>query len=265
MQISRQRSGLRECVEREKVSVTIITHDEEANIRECLESVKWADEIIVVDSGSTDRTVDIAREFTDKVFYNPWTGMKEQKQFAVEKASHLWIFSIDADERATQDIKQCILQELQRPAYDGYRFPRQNYFLGSWMKHGGWYPDHVLRFFRKDRGYFGGINPHDKVVVKSGKVATLKTPLIHYTYRSISQYLAKQNMYASISARELFLSGKKVARYVIPLKTCWKFVETYFVKRGFLDGFRGFLVAIGATYAIFWKYVHLWELWDKNR
>ncbi len=252
-------------MERQRISVTIITHNEEANIRECLESVAWADEIVVVDSGSTDRTVDIAREFTDRVFTHPWIGMKEQKQFAVEKASHTWIFSIDADERATEDTKRRILKELESPAYDGYRFPRKNHFLGSWLKHGGWYPDHVLRFFRKDRGHFGGINPHDKVIIASGKVATLEVPIVHYTYGSISQYLAKQNLYASISAREMFLSGKTVAPYVIPLKTVWKFIETYVLKRGFLDGFRGFIVAMGATYAIFWKYVQIWELSGKDR
>lgn len=252
-------------MEREKISITIITHNEEANIRECLESVKWADEIIVVDSGSTDRTVEICREFTDKVFFNHWTGMKEQKQYAVDKASHTWIFSIDADERATEEIKQFIMRELQNTACDGYRFPRQNYFLGKWLKHGGWYPDHVLRLFRKDRGHFGGINPHDKVIIKSDNVVTLKIPIIHHTYKSVSQYLTKQNMYSSISAKELFSSGKKVAPYIIPLKALWKFIETYFLKKGFLDGFRGFIVAIGATYSIFWKYLQIWELSGKNR
>jgi glycosyltransferase involved in cell wall biosynthesis len=252
-------------LERSKISVTIITHNEEENIRACLESVQWADEIIVVDSGSTDRTVEICREFTDMVFFNPWIGMKEQKQYAVEKASHTWIFSIDADERATEKVRLFILQEVQNPAYDGYRFTRQNYFLGVWLKHGGWYPDHVLRLFRKDRGYFGGINPHDKVIIKTSNVATLKIPIIHHTYKSLSQYLAKQNMYSSISARELFSSGKRVAPYIIPLKAFWKFVETYFVKKGFLDGFRGFIVAVGATYAIFWKYVQIWDLSGKNR
>ena len=139
-------------MEREKISITIITYNEEDNIRDCLESVKWADEIIVVDSGSIDKTTEICREFTDKVFFNTWTGMREQKQYAVERALNTWIFSIDADERATEAIMQFIIQELKNPAHDGYRFPRQNYFLGAWLKHGGWYPDHVLRLFRRDAG-----------------------------------------------------------------------------------------------------------------
>jgi glycosyltransferase involved in cell wall biosynthesis len=252
-------------LDREKISVTVITHNEEENIRDCLESVKWADEIIVVDSGSTDRTVEICSEYTDKIFFNLWTGMKEQKQCAVEKASNIWIFSIDADERATEAIKQFILQELKNPSCDGYRFPRQNYFLGEWLKHGGWYPDHVLRLFRKDRGHFGGINPHDKVVMKSGGVKTVQIPLVHHTYKSISQYLTKQNMYSSISAKELFYSGRKVTPCIIPLKAVWKFIETYCIKKGFMDGCRGFIVAMGATYSMFWKYIQLWELCRKNK
>jgi glycosyltransferase involved in cell wall biosynthesis len=252
-------------LDREKISVTIITHNEEENIRDCIESVKWADEILIVDSGSTDRTIEISKGYTDKVFFNAWKGMKEQKQYAVEKASHNWIFSIDADERATEAIKQFILEELRKPAYDGYRFPRQNYFLGRWLKHGGWYPDHVLRLFRRDRGYFGGINPHDKVVVGTGRVATVKIPFVHHTYKSIAQYMTKQNMYSGISAQELFSSGKRVNPNIIPLKTLWKFIETYFVKKGFLDGYRGFIVAMGATYSMFWKYIQLWELSRKDK
>ena len=122
---------------REKLTVTIIAHNEEENIRDCLQSVKWADEIVVVDAESTDRTVEICKEYTDKVFLNPWPGHKEQKNFAVSKALNLWIFSIDADERVPDELKNFILEELKNPAFDGYRFPRQNYFLGKWLKHGG--------------------------------------------------------------------------------------------------------------------------------
>jgi hypothetical protein len=188
--------------------------------------------------------------------------MKEQKQFAVSKTSNLWIFSIDADERATEQLKEFILEELKSPNFDGYRFPRQNYFLGKWLKHGGWYPDHVLRFFRKDKGYFGGINPHDKVIIEMGKVATVKAPIVHITYKSLSQYIAKQNLYSSISAEEMFHSGKikKITPGVVLIKMATKFVETYFIKRGLLDGFHGLIAAVGATYSAFSKYIKLWEL-----
>ena len=247
-------------MERKRLSVTVITFNEEKNIRDCLMSVKWADEIVVIDSGSSDKTVEICRDFTDKIFFHPWTGMKEQKQHAVDKASHQWIFSIDADERLTDAIKDFILQELNNPSYDGYRFPRQNYFLGKWMKHGGWYPDMVLRFFNRDKGYFGGINPHDKVIIESGKVRTINRPIIHNSYSSISQYLTKQNLYSSVSAAERVKAGKRVMPFLIPIKTVWKFLETYFIKLGLMDGFHGFVAAMGAAYSTFLKYVKIWEL-----
>jgi glycosyltransferase involved in cell wall biosynthesis len=250
-------------VPREQLSVTIITLNEERNIRDCMESVKWADEIIVVDSGSTDRTVEISREYTDKVYNNPWPGHKEQKNFAVSKSSNLWIFSIDADERVTPELSDFILKELENPHYDGYRFPRKNHFLGKWLRHGGWYPDHVLRLFRKDKGAFGGINPHDKVFVE-GKVSTIPVPLFHYTYSSLSQYVAKQNSYSTAAAEAMAQKGKEIHPLFIPLKTFWKFIETYMVKMGFLDGFHGFVAAIGASFSAFWKYAKLWEHTQKK-
>jgi len=249
----------------EKLSVTVITFNEEKNIRDCLVSVEWADEIVVVDSGSSDKTVEICRDFTDKIFFHPWIGMKEQKQYAVDRASHRWIFSIDADERLTDAIKSFILQELKDPSYDGYRFPRQNYFLGRWMKHGGWYPDMVLRFFNKDRGHFGGINPHDKVIIDSGRIKTTSFPIIHNSYNSVSQYLIKQNLYSSVSAAERVKAGKKVMPFLIPAKTLWKFLETYFIKGGFMDGFHGFVAAMGASYSTFLKYVKIWEMSDGRK
>lgn len=242
--------------------MTIITYNEEDNIRACLESISWVDEIVVVDSGSTDKTVDIAREYTERVFFNAWEGMKEQKTFAVSKASHPWIFSLDADERVTEDLKTSIQKILQHPEHDGYRFPRQNYFLGKWLKHGGWYPDHVLRLFRKDRGHFGGINPHDKVIIEKGTVATLDFPIVHITYKSLAQYIHKQNLYSSISAEEKVKSEKPgaVSPFLIMMKMAEKFFEVYIFKKGFLDGFHGLIAAIGATYATFLKHAKIWEL-----
>lgn len=247
---------------REKVTVTVITYNEEENIRDCLESVKWADEIVIVDAESTDRTVEICKEYTEKVFLNLWPGHKEQKNFAISKASNLWIFSIDADERVSDELKTFILNELKNPAYDGYRFSRQNYFLGKWLKHGGWYPDHVLRLFRKDRGYFGGINPHDKVIIESGRVATVPIPIIHYTYKSVTQYVLKQNLYSSIAAQEVVKEGKakKITPYKMITKPLWKFIETYFIKMGFLDGLHGLIAAMGAAYSACWKQAKIWEL-----
>lgn len=249
---------------REQLSVTIITLNEELNIRDCLESVRWADEIIVVDSGSTDRTVQICREYTNRIWTNPWPGMNEQKRTAMEHAVHPWVLNIDADERVSDILRDQILRVLETQDGDGYRFPRKNYFLGRWMRHGGWYPDHVLRLFRKERGRYRGIDPHDKVVVE-GKVITLQAPLVHLTYSSLSQYIARQNAYSSASADALILKGSKISPLFILLKTLWKFIETYVVKMGFLDGFHGFVAAMGASFSAFWKYAKLWEHTRKEK
>ena len=247
---------------REKVSATIITFNEASNIEECLESISWADEIVVVDSHSTDKTVEIARRYTDRVYINPWPGHKQQKNYAIEQASNDWIFSIDADERVTPELQEFILKTLEAPQAVGYRFPRLNHFIGKRMRYGGWYPDHVLRLFRKDRGHFGGINPHDKVEITDGAIETSKVPLVHFTYNSLSQYLAKQDFYSSIAAREKYRAGRKY--YLMPItlavKTIWKFFEVYILKLGFLDGIHGFIAAIGASYAMFWKYSKIWEI-----
>lgn len=254
-------------MKREKLSVTVITYNEEDNITDCLESLKWADEIVVVDCGSSDRTVEISGKYTDRVFHNPWPGHKEQKNFAVAKASHLWILSIDADERVTYELRDYILKELQSPHFNGYRFPRKNHFLGKWLRHGGWYPDHVLRLFRKDKGYFGGINPHDKVVIEAGMVGTVPVPLLHFTYKSFSQYESKIISYSSIAARMKYEAGRKFPfiSVLTPVKTLTKFIEVYFIKLGLLDGYLGLVVAMASSYSAFWKYAKIWELKTQNR
>ncbi len=254
-------------MKRQKLSVTIITHNEENNIRDCLESVKWADEIIVIDSESNDRTVEICKSYTNKVYVNPWPGMNDQNNIAVDKASYLWILNVDADERLSDDFRNFVLAEMCNPASDGYRFPRQNYFVGKWLRFGGWYPDHVLRLFRKDKGRFAGINPHGKVVVHAGKVTTVPIPIIHYTYNSLKEYVIRQESYASIAAAQMYKNNKTGINsfLLILLKVPWKFIETFFLKRGFLDGSHGFIAAIGASYTIFIKYAKLWELKQNHK
>jgi glycosyltransferase involved in cell wall biosynthesis len=247
---------------RQRCSVTIITLYEEKNLPECLASVSWADEIIVVDSGSTDRTLAIAAEFKAKTFFNPWQGMREQKNFAADQATSPWIFNLDADERVTSEGQRELLDVLAAPSADGYELPRKNYFLGKWMRHGGWFPDEVIRLYRKDKGAYGGINPHAGVVLASGRAGRLRTPLVHYTYTSFAHYIAKQYPYADAAARELAARGNlPAAPYVqILVKTFWKFIEVFIIKRGFLDGAHGLIAALGSTFAAYMKQARLWEL-----
>ncbi len=235
-----------------KISVTVVCLNEEGNLRACLESVRWADEIVVVDAGSADGTVAIAKEYTDKVFHNPWPGHKEQKNFAMEMARGPWILSMDADERVPADLAARIREEVAAPRHDGYRFPRRNYFLGHRMRHGGWYPDHVLRLFLKEKGRFVGINPHDYVEIRGGNVGILPIDLLHITYRSYSQYVMKQLSYSQIGAAQL---AKKRNAPGIPggfrflAGFFFKFLETYVWKLGLLDGWPGFVASIGGAYA----------------
>jgi hypothetical protein len=189
--------------------------------------------------------------------------MREQKNLASANAAGPWILNLDADERLSPELQEEVQQHLANPKYDGYSFPRKNIFLGKWMRHGGWYPDATLRLFRKEQGKFGGINPHANVELSvNARVLTLTQPLIHFTYYTLQQYVGKQYSYADAAARELFESGRltSVSRARIFVKTFWKFIETYLIKRGFLDGTHGLIAALGATFGAYLKQARIWEL-----
>src|SRR5574337_456158 len=246
-----------------ELTATIITHNEEKNIQACLESLTWVKEIVVVDSGSSDRTLEICRGYTDKVCINPWPGHQEQKNVAIYLASHEWILSIDADERVPEELRLGIERELSAPHHDGYWIARRNYFLGRWMRHGGWYPDRVLRLFDRRKGQFGGLNPHDRVVIADGSTGILDGYLVHLTHRDFSQYLRKQNWYTGISAEERVKHGCRpgsVSSAELLARALVKFVQVYLFKRGFLDGMHGLIAAAGASYFNFIKYAKVWEL-----
>jgi glycosyltransferase involved in cell wall biosynthesis len=245
-----------------ELTATVITYNEEGNIRECLESLAWVKEIVVIDSGSLDRTREICRDYTDRVFINPWQGHLEQKNVAISRASHDWILSIDADERVPESLREAIERELSAPRHDGYWISRRNYFLGRWMRHGGWYPDRVLRLFDRRKGRFGGENPHDRVVIATGSVGLIDGFLIHLTYRDVSQYIRKQDWYTQISAVERVKRGRRpssVTGAELVLRAMIRFVQAYVLKRGFLDGFHGLIAAVGASYWNFIKYAKVWE------
>lgn len=245
------------------LSVTIITLNEEKNLRKCLESVAFADEVIISDSESQDRTLSIAREFTDKVFQEPWQGFARQKNLAQEKAQGPWILNIDADERVTPELKEEILSAIQKdPPYAGFKIPRKNFFCGQWIRHGGWYPNYQLRLYQKEAGSFALREVHEQVVVK-GPVGTLKAPLEHYTYDSISDYLKRMDRYSDLSARQYLQEGKKVSWPEILFRTKYTFFKMWILQKGFLDGAKGLVLALLYSYYTFVKYAKLKEISNK--
>jgi glycosyltransferase involved in cell wall biosynthesis len=243
-----------------RVSCIIITRDEASNIKRCLESVRWADEIVVVDSGSTDDTRKIASLFTDRVFDLDWEGFGPTKEFARTKAREEWILSVDADEEVSEELREEIRRTVDSPdAADGYLIPRRSNFLGRWMRHGGWYPDPVLRLFRKDIGHFTPSLVHEEVRVR-GKTGLLRNDLLHYTDPDFGHYLDKLNRYTSLDALGLLNSGAKSTLWDIALRPSAVFLKMYLVKAGFLDGIHGLILATASAFHVFSKYVKLWHL-----
>jgi len=248
---------------RPRISACIICFNEEENIRACLESVAWADEIVVVDSFSKDRTVEIAQAFGPqvRVIQREWPGHVEQKNFALDQASGDWALSVDADERVSPELKQEILESLESGAEGvaGFSVPRKTWYLGRWILHGGWYPDRKARLARRGAARWKGVNPHDHLYV-NGRVVDLKGDLIHYTYRDISDHLRTIDSFTTISSRELHARGRGHALAHMLLNPVARFVRMYALRLGFLDGAAGFVLAVLSSYYVFLKYAKLWEL-----
>ncbi len=243
-----------------KVSACLITLNEARNIEECLSSVKWADEIVVVDSGSTDGTVELCRRFTDRVLVMDWAGHVAQKNRAVEAASNDWVFCIDADERVTPELAREIKSILsEEPPCAGYTVPRRTWYAGRWIWHGGWYPDRKLRLFDRRRGRFTGMDPHDRVEVK-GPVGKLRNDLLHYSYRDIAHHVRQINRYTDTMAELKAARGVGVPLLRMISYPPVKFFKMYLLRMGFLDGPQGLILAVlGAVYE-FLKYAKLWEI-----
>lgn len=249
-----------------KLSVTIITLNEEANIRRTLESVKWADEIIVLDSGSTDRTVSICREFTDKVIHQDWLGFGKQKNAAIDRAIGDWVLSLDADEPIEPELAAEIREIMDSPgAYDGYRVPRKTFFLGAWIRHGGWYPDYNLRLFRKGKGRFEERLVHEAIKV-DGAVGNTVHAIMHHAYPDLSSYLASINKYSSLAVdvmAEKGIPGRKTSALNILLRPVLTFILKYLFRLGFLDGKRGLILNLFHSWYVFAKYAKAWEHVEK--
>jgi len=243
------------------LSVCVICRNEEPNIRRCLEGATWTDEIIVVDSMSRDKTVEIAREYTDKVYQKAWPGYVDQKNFAISKAHGSWILSVDADEEITATLRDEILGEIKKDdTKDGYRIPRRSFYQGRWINHSGYYPDRQLRLFRRERGHWTGRRVHERVDIQ-GSIGDLKEDLLHYPYKGIiSGQLQTVNSFSSLIAEDMHERGKHYHIVLLLLRPTFKFLEVYFLKLGFLDGLAGFIIAVTSAYAMFVRYVKLREL-----
>ncbi len=241
-----------------KLTVTIITKNEEQKIERCINSVRTiADEIVVVDSHSTDRTVEICKRLGAKVTLHDFDGYIEQKNFALTQASNELIFSIDADEALSDALKSSILKAKEQGNADGYTMNRLTNYCGQWIHHCGWYPDVKLRLFSR-KASWGGTNPHDKIVLPAGsKVLHLEGDLLHYSYDTLNDHIEQIKRFTEIGAREAYVKGIRSSVLKIFVKTSVKFFRDYVLKLGFLDGFYGFVICSNSTYATFLKYVRI--------
>jgi len=244
-----------------KLTVITLTRDEERNIADCLASAAWADEIIVIDSGSTDATVAIARRFTQNVFVLPWRGYGAARNAALERARSPWVLWLDADERVTPELGAEIREILahDHPDIAGYEVARRAYFCGKWIRHGGWYPSRVVRLFRKDAASFSETRVHERLEI-TGRIARARHDLLHYTDPDLQHYFAKFNVYTSLAAHDMFDGGKRFALPDLVVRPAFQFVKMYLLRGGFLDGVHGYVLAAASAAYVFAKYAKLWEL-----
>lgn len=246
---------------REKISACVITYNEERNIRRCLESIKWCDEIVIVDSFSTDRTLEICREYTATIYQHEWEGYIGQRNYIRKKASHGWVLHIDADEELSPQLTRNIQREIARKdnVIAGYQFPRLVRYLNKWIRFGDWYPDIKLRLFRQGLGRSVGTEPHDYVVV-DGPVKTIRHPIHHYTYDSIKDHLQTINRFTEIAAETHWENGGRFHLADLVFRPPWRFIRCYIFKGGFLCGRHGFLIAIINSFSVALKYAKFWEI-----
>jgi (heptosyl)LPS beta-1,4-glucosyltransferase len=253
--------------ERVNVSVVVITKNEEHNIRECLESVRWADEIVVVDAKSTDRTVEIAKIYTDKIFVRPWPGFGPQKNFGMDQTESDWILVLDADERVTSELQQEIQEVVKQcSGHDpvAYRIPRRNFYYGRWISHGGVYPDYQVRLVRRGTARYNDVPVHENLIV-DGTVAALHGHLDHYTEGQIADHFKKFGLYTTLAAQQKLKSRKCVHWYDLLGRPLVIFLKTYVIKQGFRDRVHGLIVSVFASMYSFVKYAKLWELLNVKR
>lgn len=245
---------------RPSLSVVVVTLNEEERIRACLESVAWADEVIVVDAESHDKTAAIARELTDHVFVRPWPGFAAQKNFGIDQAHGEWILSLDADEVVSPALREEIQAEVAGGGrHQGYSVPRRNVFWDRWVRHGGLYPDWQLRLFRRGRGRFVARAVHESVVV-DGSVGRLRGHLEHRSYRDVADFLERTDRYTTLAADDWLAGGRGTRPFAdLVVRPLGRFLGMYVWRGGFLDGWRGFLLAVLYGYYVFMRSAKIWE------
>ena len=241
------------------LSTVIITYNEERNIKRCLESIKdISDEIVIVDSFSTDETENISKQYNVTFYKQEFLGYKEQKNYALNKAKYNYILSIDADEVLSPQLLENIKFVKNNWQYDAYSFNRLTNFCGKWIKHSGWYPDTKIRLFKSEKCKWGGVNPHDKIVLEpESTLKHLSGDLLHYSFYTIEQHIAQINKFSEIKAQELKKKGKKSNLLKIFFSPTLRFIKSYYIKLGFLDGFSGLIISINSAYANYLTYVKL--------
>lgn len=245
-----------------RLSVIIITYDEEKNIKECLESIKWADEIIIVDSNSNDKTIEQASAYTDKIYRTEKQSYAQKRNLGIDKATCEWILWVDADERISTELKEEILAVINQPPQDNlpYLIKRKSFFINKFIKHCGWYPDYSLRLFKKSSGIrFDNARVHERPIYK-GKTAKLRSEIIHYTDLTIEHYINKLNSYTTSSAEDLYEKGKKSGILDIIFRPAFTIIKMYFLKLGLLDGYTGLVLCTLSSAHVLIKYSKLYFL-----
>ncbi len=249
----------------ETVSVVILTKNEEKDIRNCLESVKWADEIVVIDDCSSDATVEICRQYTDKIFQKKMVNFSEQREFGLKHASCPWVFSLDADQTVPSGLRLEIQAVLKQCAgFDGFRIYKTTSYLGKWIRHCGWRAK-VLILFRRDKVRYDGKSVHEDVIVQ-GKVGDLKNEVLHKNYETLSEHFKRMDLYTSYDAEDLWKKGVRLNYFNYPvyfiIKPVYIFFRKYILYGGFLEGVRGFFISVVTAFVVFMNYA---KLWDKQR
>lgn len=241
------------------VSAVIITKNEEKNIAECIESLAWADEIVVVDSGSDDRTVEIAKGYTDQVYVKTWEGQGMQKNYAVDLARGPWIFSIDADERVSREAAEEIQRIVRNPEFKIYAMRRKNYYRGQWIRFAGWWPDWVKRLFIKGEARFNDLVIHESL--QSARPAgRLSNPLHHYSFHSVDEFIERAHRYSTHAARAQYRAGKRATLWTAVSHSMFTLFQTYILRLGILEGAAGVLIAASQSVGVFYRYMLIREL-----